>query len=187
MTIKRFIKLVISGFYKFPHLLRHNRMSWTSEVTRGSLFHGCNIGKYTYIGPYCNLLNADIGNYCSIAPGVQIGGMEHAIYDLSTNTWLTNKGDDTKRTTIGPDVWIAAGSIIRQGVCIGQGAVVGANSFVNKDVPPYAIVVGSPAKIVRYRFETDVIDELMNVDFQLNTPPDIVHNKLEVIRRKFNL
>ena len=61
-----------------------------------------------------------------------------------------------ERTIIGNDVWIGSGCIIKQGIRIGDGAVVGANSFVNKDVEPFSIVVGSPARHLKYRFEKDV-------------------------------
>ena len=116
----------------------------------------CNIGDYVHVGPNCIFNLSTIGNYTSIAPHVQIGGMEHPYDDLSTSTYLS---DNSKRllTEIGHDVWIAAGSIIKTGVKIGNGAVVGANSFVNKDVPPYAIVFGTPAKIYKYRFDEKTI------------------------------
>ena len=171
MTVKRFIKLLISSIHRIPYLLRHNSISWTTILSGSSFMRGCVVGKYGYIGPNCNMLNVDMGNYCSIAPGVQIGGMEHAVADFSTNTLLSDKGNDTLRTHIGHDVWIGASSIIRQGVTIGQGAVVGANSFVNKDVPPYAIVVGNPAKVLRYRFDDNTIKLLQMSDYHQYTPP----------------
>lgn len=61
---------------------------------------------------------------------------------------------------IGNDVWIGVGSIIRRGVTIGNGAVIGANSFVNKDVPPYAFAVGSPARVIKYRFKKEMIEKI---------------------------
>ena len=64
--------------------------------------------------------------------------------------------------TIGNDVWIGTDSIIRRGITVGDGAVIGANSFVNSDVPPYAIVAGIPAKIIKYRFSEKVIRKLLD-------------------------
>ena len=101
-----------------------------------------------------------IGNYCSIANNVSIGQGEHDLTKISTNsifydnafTELT-KGD----CEIGNDVWIGVDSIIKRGIKIGNGAVIGANSVATKDVPPYTIVVGSPAKIIRYRFDESKI------------------------------
>ena len=128
-------------------------------VYNGCLLNECSIGNYVHIGAHCILNLTKIGNYSSIAPHVQIGGMEHPYEDLSTSTFLT---DNSKRlkTEIGSDVWIAAGAIIKTGVKIGNGAVIGANSFVNKDVPPYAIVVGTPAKLLKYRFDENTIAKL---------------------------
>lgn len=119
----------------------------------------CIVGDYVHVGPNCILNRTVVGNYSSIAPHVQIGGMEHPYEDLSTSTFLT---DNSKRvlTEVGHDVWIAAGAIIKTGIKIGNGAVVGANSFVNKDVPPYAIVIGTPAKVYKYRFDENTIAEL---------------------------
>ena len=171
MTIKRLVKLLTSSIHRMPYLLRHNSISWTTILSGSSFMRGCVVGKYGYIGSNCSMLNVDMGNYCSIAAGVQIGGMEHAVADLSTNTLLSDKGNDTVRTQIGHDVWIGASSIVRQGVSIGQGAVVGANSFVNKDVPPYAIVVGNPARILRYRFNDNMIKLLQASDYHQLTPP----------------
>jgi acetyltransferase-like isoleucine patch superfamily enzyme len=85
--------------------------------------------------------------------------MEHPYWKPSTSTYLSNDATQ-ERTLIGNDVWIGASAIVKSGVVIGDGAVVGANSFVNKDVPPYAIVVGTPAKILKYRFDEDFIAKL---------------------------
>lgn len=63
------------------------------------------------------------------------------------------------------DVWIGAQATIMSGVTIGQGAVIGAKALVTKDVPPYAIVGGVPAKVIKYRFEKEIIDELLKIDF----------------------
>ena len=188
MTVNRFIRLIISAINHIPHLLRYNHISWMTEIRGKSFLRSCTIGSYGYIGRNCNIQNAEIGNYVSIAPCVQIGGMEHAINDLSTNTWLSDKGDSSKKTIIGHDVWIATNCIIRQGVTIGQGVVVGANSFVNKnkDVPPYAIVVGSPAKIIRFRFDSMLIYELQLSDYYFY-PPSRARRKLEEIRQRHNM
>ena len=74
---------------------------------------------------------------------------------------LSNQCHIPEKTVIGNDVWIGAGCIIKQGVKIGDGAVIGANSFVNKDVEPFAIVVGSPAIIIKYRFSKDIQDKIV--------------------------
>lgn len=165
--ILKYIQTLLNlPFYK----LRKNKIDLTSEIGRHTHLRGCQIGKWCHIGPRGNINNAVIGNYTCIAPSCQIGGMEHPYWDLSISPLLSDKYVFGKQTIIGHDVWIAADCIIRQGIIIGDGAVVGANSFVNKDVPPYAIVVGSPARILKYRFDESTIAELETTRYWENKP-----------------
>lgn len=142
------LRLIKHPLYK----LRRNLVHISSDVDTGTYMRDSHIGRYCYIGRNCVLNSVDIGNYSCIASGVQIGGMEHSINELSISpTLMGDKCVLGQRTFIGHDVWIAANCIIKQGIRIGDGAVVGANSFVNKDVEPYSIVFGSPAKFHKYR------------------------------------
>lgn len=112
-----------------------------------------------------------IGSYCSISPGVRflLGG-EHQINSISTypfkvkcfgyNMEAGSKGD----IVVGDDVWIGTNAIICSGITIGQGAIVAAGAVVTKDVEPYAIVGGNPAKIIKYRFEKEVVNCLQNIN-----------------------
>lgn len=111
-----------------------------------------------------------IGSYCSIAPNVQflLGG-EHQINSISTYPFKVyefgysreagSKGD----IVVKDDVWIGTNAIICSGVTIGQGAIVAAGAVVTKDVEPYAIVGGNPAKVIKYRFEKDLRNRLCNI------------------------
>lgn len=148
----RFIKRLIL-LLKMPlYLIRGNRVHWSATVDTGAFMRKCTVGKYCYIGRNSVLNSVEVGNYSCIAAGVQIGGMEHSIDEYSISPALTgNKCLLGRKTVIGHDVWVAANCIIKQGVKIGDGAVIGANSFVNKDVEPYSICFGSPAKFYRYR------------------------------------
>lgn len=115
----------------------------------------------------------EVGAYTSFAADVQVFlGGEHRLDWVTTYPfsalWKSarmfsghprTKGD----VRIGSDVWIGTEAVIFSGVCIGDGAVVGARSVVTKDVPPYAIVAGNPAKLIRYRFSTEQIDALLSV------------------------
>jgi acetyltransferase-like isoleucine patch superfamily enzyme len=131
------------------------------------------VGDYTY--GYPDVLDSNIGptlkvgKFCSFAYGVRILlSAEHQISSISTYPfnvfWGGEKGPASKGdVVIGNDVWVGYGAIILSGVHIGDGAVVGAGAIVTSDVPPYAIVVGNPARVVKYRFEPSSIDYLLRI------------------------
>lgn len=133
------------------------------------------VGRYSYIGANTSVIHTKIGSFCSIAGGAAIGGGGHNTDAVSTSP-LFSKGSNIFgknfadieynpyiETTIGNDVWIANRVIILQGVNIGNGAVVGAGSVVTKDVPPYAVVAGCPARVIRYRFPDEDIQALQKI------------------------
>lgn len=126
------------------------------------------IGRYTYMQANCNINNASLGNFCSLGFNVLIGPWQHPLHMISTSPKLYRNVlaeggafmDMPKRTTIGHDVWIGSNAIILGGVTIGNGAVIGAGAIVTKDVPAYAIVIGVPARIIRYRFDETIIKNI---------------------------
>jgi acetyltransferase-like isoleucine patch superfamily enzyme len=133
-----------------------------------------NMDRMSYIGDYTVVINSEIGKFSSISWGVTIGPEEHDFNRVTNHSFLYSTksfklvqrkmySPFEKKCTIGNDVWIGCNSTILRGVKIGDGAVIGANSLVNKDVPPYAIVAGSPAKILKYRFEPNIILALLDV------------------------
>lgn len=181
----RLIIIRLANYLRQPFWkLRHNKISNKLHTTKDVFMRGCKVEDYAYIGLHCVLNNVNIGKYTSVASGVQIGGMEHAYWDLSTSCYLTDQNIEGNSTHIGNDVWIGADSIIKQGITIGNGAVIGANSFVNKDVPPYAIVVGSPAKIIKYRFSEQMIARLSASQYW-NCSPREARMILREIRSSF--
>jgi virginiamycin A acetyltransferase len=113
------------------------------------------LGSYTYVGSNTNITKSSIGRYCSIANNVSIGQGEHNLENISTsslfysNPWNTLTAGDC---VIESDVWIGVDAVILRGVKVGVGAVIAANAVVTKDVQPYAIVAGVPARLIRYRF-----------------------------------
>lgn len=160
-------QLLRRPYYKY----KHNQIPLTTRIDSNCTLTYCKIGKYTYIRSGAQFNHVVMGNYCSIAADVQIGGMEHPIYEFSTSAQLFGDNCVTDNITyVGNDVWIAAGAIIRQGVTIGHGAVIGANSFVNKDIPPFAVVAGSPAKIIKYRFDDETMSAIEKSEYW-NYPP----------------
>jgi len=114
-----------------------------------------------------------IGKYCSIAENVVIlGGGNHNYINITTHPFKTFKNESLnvkdlntsrKTTVIGNDVWIGMNALILGGVTIGDGTVIGAGSVVTKDVPPYVIVAGNPAKIIKYRFTDEQIKHLLEI------------------------
>lgn len=146
------------------------------RVNVGSKTYG-KLNIYTFYGDKSKL---SIGGYCSIADNVSfiVGGehntkcistypLKQFVLDSSIDSF--GKGD----IIVDDDVWIGYGATIMSGVHIGQGAVVAAGAVVTKDVPPYAIVGGVPAKVIKYRFEPEMIEELLKVDYSKLTKEDI--------------
>lgn len=132
------------------------------KIGHNSALNGPNLNIYAGLG------KVSIGNFCSIARNVSIQLEGHNYKKVTTYQIFKNLFDKKNESEIvssgdiiiGNDVWIGANAMVYGGVTIGDGAVVGSNCFVNKDVPPYAIVVGSPAKIIKFRFDDQIIEIL---------------------------
>lgn len=176
----------------------------TSKVEAGSHVVNSTFGKHSYCGYDCQLINCDVGSFCSIAGNVTIGGSQHPMEWVSTSpVFQAGRGslakkyaeyefEDGKRTTIGHDVWIGEKASIKQGVIIGVGSVVGMGSVVTKDVEPYTIVAGCPAKVIRKRFKDQTIEKLLEIKWwefsdemlkeyaQYFTNPDVFIDKVKI-------
>lgn len=140
------------------------------------------IGSHSYIGLHCFVTRAQIGRYVSIGNFVSIGNGEHDLNRVSTASIFYDDGYSILTRgdcVIEADVWIGVDAIIRRGVHLGHGCVVGANSFVNSDIPAFAIAVGSPARIVGYRFPAEVQDRILASGWWLKDPAEAK----EIIRR----
>lgn len=172
----RLVKIPYFGRRFFlKYFTNHEGGSQNSETLRvytKEKFH-VEVGKYSYGGCFASDFNrggvVSIGRYCSFASQVHYFGANHPIHFASDSPYFYNQSfgfsqvSDVKRSTllVGHDVWFGYASIITCGcVKIGNGAVIGAGAVVTSDVPPYAIVAGNPARIIRYRFDDDCITAL---------------------------
>ncbi|MDP9592420.1 UNVERIFIED_ORG: acetyltransferase-like isoleucine patch superfamily enzyme [Shinella zoogloeoides] len=145
----------------------------TSKLGSGSQFYRSRMDRHSYCGYDCQITYAEIGAFVSIANWVTIGGGRHPMdwagmspvffagRDNAGKKFAEHEREQPKKITIGHDVWIGHGAIILPGVTIADGAVVGAGSVVTKPVPPYAVVAGNPARLIRYRFPEDIRARLL--------------------------
>jgi acetyltransferase-like isoleucine patch superfamily enzyme len=144
------------------------------SILEHSRIGSCKIGKGTYVGSKSTIERTEIGVFTSIGPQVLCGLGTHPLDFISTypgfysknasgSKWLgtSHKTTELKSVKIGSDVWIGARAIIIGGVNIGHGSVIGSGAVVTKDVPPFAIVGGVPAKLIRYRFDSELISLIL--------------------------
>lgn len=161
------------------------------NIQRSNLIYNTTIGRYSYTGRNFNCWHSKIGAFCSISWNVSIGGGEHDYKRLTTSAFLYSDIFDIKgahrygydrfntECEIGNDVWIGCDVVIRRGVKIGDGAVIGSNSVVTKDIEPYSIVAGNPARHIKYRFSKYIIDELLKIKWW-ELPIEIIKQNYEL-------
>ena len=142
----------------------------TAAICSGVRFYRGKIGKYSYIGNNSFVSDTDIGCFTSISTDCYIGGTSHPTDWVSTSpvfhkwenimkkNFARHEFEIFKRTTIGNDVWIGNRVMIKAGVKIADGAVIGMGSIVTKDIGPYEIWAGNPARLIRKRFDDETID-----------------------------
>jgi len=145
----------------------------TSKIESGSNIVNTTMQRHSFAGYNCEISNCNIGSFTSIANNVVIGGAKHPMKWVSMSPvfyegrdsvktkFSEHKRDSIEFTQIGHDVWIGEKALIKQGVKIGNGAVIGMGSVVTKNIDPYTIVAGCPAKVLRKRFDDKIISDLM--------------------------
>jgi len=173
------IKYIWSKIFKKirSSAIRNSTIHQTSKVESGSSFINSEMEKHSFCGYDCDISNTTIGSFCSIASGVIIGGGMHPINWVGTSPvfyegrdsvkakFSKHKREKMKKTIIGHDVWIGQNVIIKQGLKIGTGSIIGMGSIVTKDIPPYSIYGGNPAKLIRERFDKETVDKLLKIEW----------------------
>ncbi|MRG56891.1 antibiotic acetyltransferase [Phyllobacterium sp. SYP-B3895] len=149
-----------------------------AEVGERVILRDVTVGDFSYLERHSEGIYADIGRFCSIAANVRINALEHPMERLTMhkvsyrpNEYFRFQGIDNafrarrqaKRVRIGHDVWIGHGAVIMPAVEIGHGAVIGANAVVTRNVEPYMIVAGSPARMIRPRFPQAIATRLIEL------------------------
>ncbi|MCA9766973.1 MAG: CatB-related O-acetyltransferase [Carnobacterium sp.] len=158
-------------------VFQDDEINKTAAVCSGVKFYRGKIGKYSYIGSSSFVIDTKIGNYTSIAPDCYIGGTNHPINWVSTSPVFHKWGNIMKKnfsdhefeifnkTIIGNDVWIGNKVMIKAGTTISDGAVIGMGSIVTKDIGPYEIWAGNPARLIRKRFDDETIKKMMIIQW----------------------
>ena len=157
-----------------------------TNVAAPFFLHGVKLDDYSYIAKNSNISNCVIGKFCSIGPNFCCGLGIHPTNGISTAPmfYSTAKQNgmtfcqksniaESKQTVIGNDVFIGANVTVLDGVRIADGAVVGAGAVVVDDIPPYAIAVGVPAKVVKYRFDEKTIEDLLDKQWWNGTEEEL--------------
>lgn len=163
-----------SGFSLVRSERANTVLETQTNVVAPFYLHDVTLGRYSYIAKNCSITNTEIGRFCSIGPNFCCGLGIHPTNGISTSPMFystvkqngmtlceENKIQESKRTVIGNDVFIGANVTVLDGVHVADGSVIGAGAVVVSDIPPYAIAVGVPAKVVKYRFDEPTIAQLL--------------------------
>lgn len=174
------------------HLENVKLGKWT-EIGPFNIWENVEFGDFSYTAGYNQFQNAKIGKFVSIAAGVRIGPAQHpmdrpAMHHFTYRRKIYGFGefDDieffnwrkAQITVIGHDVWLGHNAIIMPGIKIGNGTVVGSGAVVTKDVDPYCIVAGVPAKLIRKRFTDNIAEKMQKVQWW--------HWPYELIKERFS-
>ena len=167
-------------------------------IQRFALMYNTSVGRYSYTGKNFTSWYSSIGNFCSISWNVSIGGANHDYTRVTTHAFLYSQDfgllEDNDSAydrfsdycIVGNDVWIGCGATICRNVKIGDGAVIAAGSVVTKNVEPYTIVAGVPAKPIKKRFDNETIQMLIKSKWW-DLPEYIIKKNINLFSKKADL
>ena len=175
--------------------VRDSRLGAWTEVGARTTLAEVEMGDYSYVVHDAQIIYATIGKFCSIASHTRVNPGNHPLDRVALNHFTYRAsayglGPDEAgffdwrrghRVTLGHDVWLGHGVIVLPGVSIGTGAAIGAGAVVTKDIPPFAVAVGNPARVTRFRFPADIRAALMEIGWW-DWPRERLSAALEDIR-----
>lgn len=157
--------------------IKNSAVDKKAKICSGAHVLNSQVGKYSYVGNFSTVVDCELGDFCSIADNCVIGGMSHPLDWVSTspvmyrgkNCLKTNftdlPYDASMHTVIENDVWIGNNCHIKAGVHLSSGCVIGMGSVLTKDVGPYEIWAGNPARLIRKRFDDDTIEKMLKTEW----------------------
>jgi acetyltransferase-like isoleucine patch superfamily enzyme len=172
--------------------LSSNRFDSNVRVAKHASVTKSKIGAYTSIGGRTQITHTNIGKFCAISWNCTINAVKHPLENLTISAFpyvpeiggfVSKRTQAYQYVQIGNDVWIGANVVIMPGISIGDGAVIGAGSVVTKDVLPYRIVCGSPAKTIKKRFDDRTIDKLLDIKWWYWSD-EILKNNIGLFNKK---
>ena len=177
-----------------PWAITNSKIDKTVKLFTPYDISDCTIGAYSYLSDNSCVLKTTIGRFCSIGPNFMCGRGIHPTNGISTSPMFystlkqngftfakENKIEEWKDITIGNDVFIGMNVTVLDGANIGDGAIIGAGAVVSTDIPAYAIAVGVPAKVIKYRFDKQTIQKLQEIKWWEN----LEDNKLSLVEKHF--
>jgi virginiamycin A acetyltransferase len=202
--------IILEENVKLAHLSKIMQCSLKGNnyLGLGSCFNRSNVGKYVAMSYFSYLADCDVGNFCTIAARVSIGAFSHptnflTVHEVGYRNSIASYGETAYdsdsdifakmrsiRTEIGNDVWIGDNAVIIKGKKIGNGSIIGAGSVVTRDVEPFSIVAGNPAKLIKKRFSPEIISQIedsqwwnLSISDLKGVPFDNISEALELIKK----
>lgn len=176
---------------QFIFAKKWRKLNKDNETYAGTMFDPdlVNVGKKTYgvlnVSMFNKTYKLQIGSCCSIGPEVIFllssdhNGKHISTFPFKVKLGITDfEGESKGDIVVEDDVWIGCRAIILSGIKVGRGAIIAAGAVVTKDVPPYAIVAGCPAKVIKYRFGIDVINKLTQINFE-NLSDELIKKNID--------